>query len=51
MFSKYFPIGGLFSLWSRGFINFQRKIKKQFLSNSKAENICEDKKRKLSVPV
>ena len=31
--------------------NFQRRILKQLVLNSKAVNMCEDKKRRQSVPV
>ena len=48
-FLKYF--GGLILLWSRGFTIFESRIPKWLLSNSKAVNICEDKKTKQIVPV
>ena len=41
IFSGYFPIGGLISLWSRGFTIFQSNTPKRLLSNSKAVNTCE----------
>ena len=41
-----FPIGGLILFWPRDLTIFQRKIRKQLLSNSKAVNICENKKRR-----
>ena len=34
-FRNIFPIGGLISLWSRGFTIIQSRISKQLLSNSK----------------
>ena len=46
-----FLIGGLTSLWSRGFTIFQSRIPKWLLSNSKAVNTCEDKKRRQIVPI
>ena len=51
IFSEYFPIGGLISLWSHGFSIFQSRIAKWSLPNSKAPNTCEDKKRRQIVPV
>ena len=50
-YQNIFPTGGLTSLWSRGFIIFQRMISKWLLSNSKLVNTCEDKKRRQVVPV
>ena len=50
-FRNIFLIGGLVSLWSRDFTIFQSRIPHELLSNSKAVNISEDKKRRQSVPV
>ena len=50
-FRNIFLIGGLVSLWSRGFTIFQSRIPHELLSNSKAVNISEDKKRRQNVPV
>ena len=50
-FRNIFLISGLISLGSRGVTIFQRRIPKWFLSNSKAINSCEDKKRKQIVPI
>ena len=50
-FQNNFPIGSLVSLWSHGFTIFQGRIRKLLLSNSKAVNTCEDKKRRQCVPV
>ena len=44
-FWNFFPIGGLGSLLPRGFIIFQSKMPKLLLSNCKAANTSEDKKR------
>ena len=41
----------IFSLWSRGFTIFLSWTPKCLLSNSKAVNTCEDKKKKQIVPV
>ena len=43
IFGCYDMIGGLVSLWSRGFIFMQSRKPKLLLSNSKAVNACEDK--------
>ena len=50
IFGILFPIGGLVSLWSRGFTIFQSRVSKLLLSNSKAIITCEDKKRSQIVP-
>ena len=42
--SKYFQIGGLVSLWPRGFIIFHGRIPKYLLSDCNATSSCEDKK-------
>ena len=46
IFRNIFLIGGWISLWSRGFTNFQVRVSKWLLSNYKAVNTCEDKKRR-----
>ena len=50
-FRNIFPIGGLISSWSSGLTIFQSTILKWLLSNFKAVNTCEDKKRRQSVSV